>query len=41
MEKYIEYLYEDTSEKVLGSSIILSLVKNPNNLEEMAVNGKL
>ncbi|EEB13642.1 Kinesin-associated protein, putative [Pediculus humanus corporis] len=38
MDSYIEYLYEDTHEKILGSSMILALVKNPYNLKEIAVN---
>ncbi|KAL0273934.1 UNVERIFIED_CONTAM: hypothetical protein PYX00_006494 [Menopon gallinae] len=38
MEKYVEYLYEDTYEKVLGSAMILKLAKNSNNLEELASN---
>ncbi|KAK6618968.1 hypothetical protein RUM44_003349 [Polyplax serrata] len=38
MDQYIEYLYENTCEKIMGSSMILCLVRNPNNLEEMAVN---
>ena len=41
MDSYIEYLYEDTHEKILGSSMILALVKNPYNLKEIAVNGKI
>lgn len=41
MEKYVEYLYEDTYEKVLGSAMILKLAKNSNNLEELATNGEL
>lgn len=40
MEKYVEYLYEDTYEKVLGSAMILKLAKNSNNLEELASNGE-
>lgn len=40
MEKYVEYLYEDTYEKVLGSAMILKLAKNSNNLEELATNGE-
>lgn len=36
---YVENLYEDSYEKVIGSAMILKLAQNPNNLEELANNG--
>jgi hypothetical protein len=33
-------LYEDVSEKVRGTSLVLQLARNPDNLEEMLHNGK-
>lgn len=40
IEEYIELLYEDLPERIKGSSLILQLARNPNNLEELEKNGK-
>jgi len=39
LDLYVENLYEETYEKVIGSAMILRLAQNPNNLEELANNG--
>lgn len=36
IEEYIELLYDDMSDKIKGSSLILQVAKDPNNLEEMS-----
>ncbi len=41
LEDYIELLYEDISAKVRGSSLILQLARNPDNLEELSQNETL
>ncbi|XP_006812486.1 kinesin-associated protein 3-like [Saccoglossus kowalevskii] len=38
IEDYIEYLYEDTPEKVRGTALVLQLARNPDNLEELLQN---
>ena len=39
MDEYIELLYEDLPDKVRGSALILQLARNPDNLEELLLNG--
>lgn len=39
MDEYIELLYEDIADKVRGSALILQLARNPDNLEELLING--
>ena len=41
IEDYVELLYEELPEKIRGTGLILQLARNPDNLEELAVNGKL
>lgn len=41
MDEYIELLYEDIPDKVRGSALILQLARNPDNLEELLLNGDL
>lgn len=41
MDEYIELLYEEIPDKVRGSALILQLARNPDNLEELLLNGKL
>lgn len=41
LEDYIELLYEDVTSKVRGSSLILQLSRNPDNLEELSQNETL
>lgn len=36
----MELLYEELPEKIRGTGLILQLARNPDNLEELAVNGK-
>ncbi|XP_078263695.1 kinesin-associated protein 3a isoform X2 [Rhinoraja longicauda] len=38
IEDYIELLYEDITDKVRGSALILQLARNPDNLEELLQN---
>uniref|UniRef100_A0A2M4A7L9 Putative kinesin associated protein kap n=1 Tax=Anopheles triannulatus TaxID=58253 RepID=A0A2M4A7L9_9DIPT len=38
IDEYIELLYEDLSEKVKGSRLILQLARDPDNLEELEKN---
>lgn len=40
IEDYVELLYEELPEKIRGTAFILQLSRNPDNLEELAVNGK-
>lgn len=37
----MELLYEDLPEKIRGTALILQLSRNPDNLEELATNGKI
>lgn len=39
MEDYVELLYEGIPEKIRGSTLILHLARNPDNLEELLQNG--
>lgn len=39
IEDYIELLYEDLQDKIQGSSCLLQLARNPDNLEELQKNG--
>ncbi len=39
VQEYIDMLYEDVTEKVRGTSLVLQLARNPDNLEEMLHNG--
>lgn len=39
MDEYIELLYEDIPDKVRGSALVLQLARNPDNLEELLING--
>lgn len=41
IDDYIELLYEDLPEKIRGSSLILQLARQPDNLEELEKNGEL
>lgn len=41
IEEYVELLYEDLNEQIRGSSLILQIARNPDNLEELEKNGKL
>ena len=41
LEDYIEQLYEEIPTKVRGSSLILQLARNPDNLEELSQNETL
>jgi len=36
----MEMLYDDTASKIKGSSLILQVARNPDNLTELAQNGK-
>lgn len=40
MEDYLEALYESLPEKIRGTAMILQLSQHPNNLQELAMNGK-
>ena len=39
IEEYIDLLYEELPDRILGSSFILQLARNPDNLEELKKNG--
>uniref|UniRef100_A0A8C4D9W3 Kinesin-associated protein 3 n=1 Tax=Dicentrarchus labrax TaxID=13489 RepID=A0A8C4D9W3_DICLA len=39
VDEYVELLYEGIPEKIRGSSLILQLARNPDNLEELLHNG--
>ena len=41
IDDYVELLYDDIPEKIKGSALILQLARNPDNLLELARNGKL
>lgn len=41
VDDYVELLYDDIPEKIKGSALILQLARNPDNLLELARNGKL
>ena len=38
---YLELLYEELTDKIHGTGLILQLARNPDNLLELASNGKL
>lgn len=38
IEEYVELLYEELPDKIRGTALILQLSRNPDNLEELAVN---
>ncbi|XP_055375218.1 kinesin-associated protein 3 isoform X2 [Condylostylus longicornis] len=38
LDEYVELLYEDVNERIRGSSLILSVARNPDNLEELEKN---
>lgn len=40
IDDYVELLYDDIPEKIKGSALILQLARNPDNLIELARNGK-
>lgn len=40
IDNYVELLYEELSERVRGSGLILQVARNPDNLEELEKNGK-
>lgn len=40
IDEYVELLYEDLSERIRGSAMILQVARNPDNLEELEKNGK-
>lgn len=39
IDEYVELLYEDVQDKLRGASLILHLAQNPDNLEELILNG--
>lgn len=39
IEEYLEALYESLPEKIRGTAMILQLSRNPDNLQELAMNG--
>jgi hypothetical protein len=39
IDDYIELLYEEISDKIKGSSLILKLTRIPDNLQELSKNG--
>ncbi|CAG9566979.1 unnamed protein product [Danaus chrysippus] len=41
IDEYVELLYDDIPEKIKGSSLILQLARNPDNLIELARNEAL
>lgn len=41
MDAYVEMLYDELPDKIRGSSLILQLARNPDNLEELARNESL
>lgn len=40
LDDYLDLLYEDTTEQLRASALILQLARNPDNLEELFGNGK-
>lgn len=40
IDEYVELLYEELTERVRGSSMILQIARNADNLEELEKNGK-
>lgn len=41
LSDYLELLYEELTDKIRGTGLILQLARNPDNLLELASNGKL
>lgn len=41
IEEYVDLLYEELSERVRGSAMILQMARNPDNLEELEKSGNL
>lgn len=41
LESYIEYLYEEVERKILGTSLILQLARNTENLQDLSQNEAL
>ena len=41
IEDYAEMLYESVPEKIKGSALILQLARNPDNLSEVILKGKI
>lgn len=39
IEEYVDLLYEDLSERIRGSALILQLARHPDNLEELQKSG--
>jgi hypothetical protein len=39
LAEYLELLYEDLPDKIRGTSLILQLARNPDNLLELSSNG--
>lgn len=39
VDEYVERLYEDVPEKIRGAMLLLQLARNPDNLEEIILNG--
>lgn len=39
IDEYVELLYEDLAERIRGSSLVLKIARNPDNLEELEKNG--
>lgn len=40
IDEYVELLYEELTERVRGSAMILQIARNADNLEELEKNGK-
>ncbi|XP_059490596.1 kinesin-associated protein 3 isoform X2 [Neocloeon triangulifer] len=41
LEDYVDLLYENIPEKIRGSSLILQLARNPDNLQELSTNERI
>lgn len=41
LDEYLEMLYDDTKAKIRGTGLILQLARNPDNMEELAMNETL
>ena len=39
LDSYLELLYDDLQAKIRGTSLILQLARNPDNLSELSSNG--
>lgn len=40
IDEYVELLYEELTDKIRGSALILQLARHPDNLEELEKNGE-